>query len=218
MLAVVAVLVMRFEEGFDTGTVVGHTSGDAEFYLTFQNPVVARESVIKNISVIDEAGIEYTVEKFYSPPQERTVVNFLVHQHFLNPGLYTVRYNGEGGLEWSNGEAIASFQTIFINIPSSPHEIFARSASNNEFYLTFQNPVVVKESVLKNINVVDKHGTRYMVEQFSSPPQEGGVVNFLVHQRFLNPGWYYVWYNGKGGLEWSNGNEIIPFQRSFFHR
>ena len=81
-----------------------------EIVLVFSEAVDAYRQLRDNIEVVDEDGEGQSIWSYGEDGERLT----LIMRDDLDPGKYTVVYNGEGGLEGRDGSDVAAFEGTFI--------------------------------------------------------------------------------------------------------
>ena len=81
-----------------------------EIILVFSEAVDAYRQLRDNIEVVDEDGEGQSIWSYGEDGERLT----LIMRDDLDPGKYTVVYNGEGGLEGRDGSDVAAFEGEFV--------------------------------------------------------------------------------------------------------
>ena len=186
---------------------------DNQIILVFSNDVDVYRAVKSNLSVVDEDGDDWTVSSYGEDADEVTIIM----RKDLTAGEYDIEYNGKGGLEGLDGEEVGKFSTTITVEDDAPLALIPCleraevGEEKDEILLVFSDDVDGKRNAIKkNITVVNEYDDEWDVRSHS----ENGDEITLVLSRELTVGEYTVTYNGNGGLESLDGDDVKKFETS----
>ena len=203
-----AVMDLDREEEIITGPTLEEVAlGDFEdeIVLTFSDAVNARRAIKDNIDVV----VDNERKRIRSYGEDHDEVTLIMGKD-LSSGTYTISYNGEGGLEGIDGEEIGAFSTTLTveeEIITGPTlEEVALGDFEDEIVLTFSDAVNARRAIKDNIDVVFD-GKQLRIRSY----EDGDDEITLIMGKDLSQGEHIISYNGEGGFEGIDGEEIGAF-------